>query len=78
MDWWKGKLSCSSPKRPKTIGLAQNSGPPCWPEANDPAGVILYVMDGQYRQPFPYRTGCPDYWQEVPSCELMEFPAAVI
>ncbi len=27
---------------------------------SDPAGVILYVMDGPYRLPFPYRTGCSD------------------
>jgi hypothetical protein len=38
------------------------------------AGVILYVMDGPYFLPFPYRTGCPDrdcpflrdYW--ISSC----------
>jgi hypothetical protein len=43
---------------------------------SDPAGVILFVMDGPSRLPFPYRTGCP--WQELLSCEVMEFPAAVI
>jgi hypothetical protein len=29
-------------------------------EESDPAGVILFVMDGPYRLPFPNRTGCPD------------------
>jgi hypothetical protein len=27
-----------------------------WLEERDPAGVILYVMDGPYRLPFMYRT----------------------
>jgi hypothetical protein len=47
--------------RPKARGLAQHGGPPCWLEASDPhpAGVIFYVMDGSYRLPFPYSTGCP-------------------
>ncbi len=28
--------------------------------ASGPAGVILYVMDAQYRRlPFPYSAGCP-------------------
>ncbi len=26
--------------------LAQHGGPPGWLEESDPAGVILYVMDG--------------------------------
>ncbi len=37
--------------RPKARGLVHHGGPPGWLES-DPAGVILYVMDGQYR-PFP-------------------------
>jgi hypothetical protein len=41
----------------KARGLAQHGGPPGWLEESDPAGVILYVMDGPYRLPFPYRTG---------------------
>ncbi len=32
--------------RPKARGLAQHSGPPGWLEDSNPAGVILYVMDG--------------------------------
>ncbi len=44
--------------RPKASGLAQHGGPPGWLEESDPAGVISYVMDGTYRLPFPYRTGC--------------------
>jgi hypothetical protein len=46
--------------RPKSRGLTQHGGPPGWLEENDPAVVVLYVMDGPYRLPFPYRTGCPD------------------
>ncbi len=46
--------------RPKSSGLAQHGGPPSWLEESDPAGVILYVMDGSYSLPFPYRTGCPE------------------
>jgi len=45
--------------RPKARGLAQHGGPPGWLEESDPAGVILYVMDGPYRLLFPYRAGCP-------------------
>ncbi len=56
--------------RLKARGLAQNGGPPGWMEESDPTGVILYMMDCPYRPPFPY--------PELPSCELMEFPAAVI
>ncbi len=48
------------PMRPKAIGLAQCGGPPGWLEESDPAGVILFVLDGPYRLPFPYCTGCPD------------------
>jgi hypothetical protein len=40
--------------RSKARGLAQNGGPPGWMEESDPAGVILYVMDGPYCLPFPY------------------------
>ncbi len=46
-------------------------------EESDSAGVILEVMDGPYRLPFPYRTGCP-YRSCMSGCELKEFPAAVI
>ncbi len=45
--------------RPKARGLAQHGGLPGGPEKSDPAGVILYVMDGPYRLSLPYRTGCP-------------------
>jgi hypothetical protein len=38
-------------------GLGQHGGPPGWLEESDPAGVILYVVDGAYHLPFPYRTG---------------------
>jgi hypothetical protein len=49
---------------PKARGLVQHDGPPGWLES-DPAGVVLYMMDGPYCLPFPYRTGWPD------NCELM-------
>jgi hypothetical protein len=39
--------------RPKARGLAQHGGPPGRLEESGPAGVILYVMDGPYRPPFP-------------------------
>jgi hypothetical protein len=42
--------------RPKDTGLAQHGGPPGWQEESDPAGVIVLVMDGPYRLPFPYHT----------------------
>ncbi len=48
------------PMRPKARGLAQHGGLAGWLKESDPAGVILYVMDGPYRLPFTYRTGCPD------------------
>jgi hypothetical protein len=32
--------------------LAQHGGPPGWLEVSDPAGVVLYVMDGLYRLHF--------------------------
>jgi hypothetical protein len=54
-----------TPMRPTARGLAQHGFPPGWLEERDPAGMIFYVMDGPYRLPFPYRTGCPD----------MSFPA---
>jgi hypothetical protein len=38
-------------------GLVQHGGSPGWLEESDPAGEILYVMDGPYRLAFP---GCPD------------------
>jgi len=64
------------PMRPKTRDLTQHGGPPGWLEEGDPAGVILYVMDGAIPPAFsvPYRL----YRQELPSCKMMEFPAAVI
>jgi hypothetical protein len=37
--------------RPKARGLAQHGGPTGWLEDREPAGVILFVMDGPY-------TGC--------------------
>ncbi len=46
--------------RPKARGLARNGGPPGWMEESDPTVVVLYVMDGPYRLPFPYRTGCSE------------------
>ena len=45
--------------RLKASGLAQHGDLSDWLEESDPAGVILYVMDGLYSLPFPYRTGCP-------------------
>jgi hypothetical protein len=38
--------------RPRARGLAQHGGPPGWLEESDPAGSILYVMDGPYHLPF--------------------------
>ncbi len=32
--------------KPKDRGQTQHDGPPGWLEESDPAGVILYVMDG--------------------------------
>jgi hypothetical protein len=46
--------------RPKARGMSQHGGPPGWMEESDPAGVILYVVDGTLRLPLPYRTGCPE------------------
>ncbi len=47
--------------RPKAIeGWPNMAAPPGWLEESDPAGVILYVVDGPYPLPFPCRTGCPD------------------
>ncbi len=43
------------PMRSKARGLAQHGDPPGWLKESDPAaGVILHVMDGTYRLPFPY------------------------
>jgi hypothetical protein len=67
--------------RPKARGLVQHGSLPSWLEESDLAGVILYVMDGPYRLLFLYRTVCPDRScaaAQLPSCELMEFPVAVI
>ncbi len=46
--------------RLKAKGLTHHGGAPGWLWKSDPAGVILYVMDGPYRLPFLYHTGCPD------------------
>jgi hypothetical protein len=54
--------------RPKARGVTQHGGLPGWLEESDPAGAILYVMDGPYHLPFPCRTGCPDR-----SCQLMSY-----
>jgi hypothetical protein len=51
--------------RPNARGLAQHCGPPGWLEDSEPTGVILYVMQRWLSQ-------------ELPSCKLMEFPAAVL
>jgi hypothetical protein len=65
--------------RRKARGLAQHGGLLGWLEESDPSDVILYMMDWPYhRLSFPYRTGCPDRSCPLPSCELMEFPAAVL
>ena len=51
--------------RPKARRLAQRGGPPGWLEGSDPAGVILYVMDG------PYCLHCKGIWIYVfPEKEL--------
>ena len=39
--------------RSKASGLAQHGGPPGLLGESDPVGVILYMMDGPYRLPFP-------------------------
>jgi hypothetical protein len=49
-------VAWSPTRRPKARGLAQPGGPPGWLEESDPAGVILYVIDGPYRLPLPCRT----------------------
>ncbi len=54
------ELSVLFSLKPKARGLAQHGGPPDLLEESDPTGVILNVMDGLYRLPFPYRIGCPD------------------
>jgi hypothetical protein len=63
---------------PKARGLVRHGGLPGWLEESDPAGVILYVLEGLHRLPFPYSTCCPDRGCPAASCELMEFPASVI
>jgi hypothetical protein len=47
------KFLLAGATRPKARGLAQHGSPPGWLEESDPAGVILYVMDGPYHLPFP-------------------------
>jgi hypothetical protein len=47
------------PMRAKARGMVPHGGPPGWLEESDPAGVILYVMDGPDRLPLQYRTGYP-------------------
>ncbi len=69
--------------RPKARGLAHHGGPSGWLEESDPARVILYLMNGPYRPHFPYLTARLSVpyrlpWQELLSCDLMEFTAAVI
>ncbi len=62
--------------RPKARGLAQHGGPPGLLEKSDPAGCD-FVRDGRAVPPVfsvPYRLP----WQELPSCELKEFTAAVV
>ncbi len=54
------RAHCTLTVRPKARGLAQHGGPPGWLEESEPAGVILFVMDGPRRLPFLYRTGCPE------------------
>ncbi len=46
--------------RLKARRLAQHGGFPGRSEESDPAGVILYVMDGPSHLAFPYHTGYPD------------------
>ncbi len=46
------------PMRPEARGLAQHGGPPSGLGESDLACV--YMMDGPYCLPFPYRTGCLD------------------
>jgi hypothetical protein len=58
--------------RPKARGLVQHGGPPGRLEESDPAGVMV----GPYPPAFSILYRLPG--QELPSCELMEFPAAVI
>jgi hypothetical protein len=53
-DFFKQKI-CFWTMRPKSRELAQHGGPPGWLEECELAGVILYVMNGPYRLPFPYR-----------------------
>jgi hypothetical protein len=61
---------------PKARRLAHHGGPPSWLKESDPADVILYMMDRTILPAFsvPYRLPS----QELPSCELMEFPVNVI
>jgi hypothetical protein len=59
---------------PRARGLDQQGGPPGWLEESDPAGVIFLPPAVPPAFSVPYRLPS----QELPSCELLEFPAAVI
>ncbi len=59
--------------RPKAKGLAKHGCPPVWLDEIDPAGVNFYVRTGHTAGLF--RTVLVAR-QELPSCKLMEFPAA--
>jgi hypothetical protein len=62
--------------RPKARGLAQHVSPSGWLEESDPPGRCDFVRDGR---PLPPAISVTYWslWQELPSCELMEFSAAV-
>ncbi len=57
--------------RPKARGLTPYVGPPGKLEESDPVGLILYVMEGPYRLPFEYITGCLDI--SCPAASLLNF-----
>jgi hypothetical protein len=59
---------------PRASGLAQHGGSPGWLEESDPTGVIFVRMAVPPAFTVPYRLSS----QELPSCELMEFPAGLI
>ncbi len=59
------------PMRPKARVLAQYGGRLAGWRRLTRAGVILYVMDGLYRLPFPYRTGCPN--RSCPAASWLNF-----
>jgi hypothetical protein len=69
-QWWKDVSGTNKIKflkkwggggRGGADGYAQHGGPPGWLEESDPPSVILFVMAGTYRLPFPYRNVCPDW-----------------